>query len=167
MSANSPTYQCNGGGTPTVNTSSPYCIVPGGHPRMAICCAEAGNKTVMFKEDCYSWCNLALDKDAPVSDDDRWSRATNAFSDCLSRGEDSRQPVGMVCGKGYSSGDAATVTPSSTSSTTDGEVPSTSDAALAATTLPSSGVSRGSSCNVKMAGAVGLLVGIAFIAGLA
>ncbi|CZT18226.1 uncharacterized protein RCC_04070 [Ramularia collo-cygni] len=108
---NSPTLSCSAGGTPTVNTTAPYCVIPGGAQRMDYCCSDKGsavgpdNGNVGLVPDCYFWCELVFNGQGDI--DDQFSNAKNAFSNCLTTGTNASKSLGgMSCSKGASNGDA-------------------------------------------------------------
>lgn len=67
---------------------------------MDICCSQAGNGTVNFYPDCYSWCII----DVPGGDgtqDDAFRDAMDGLKSCLTSGDNSTESVPrMVCSPG-------------------------------------------------------------------
>ncbi|GAB1730293.1 hypothetical protein NU195Hw_g8526t1 [Hortaea werneckii] len=101
MSATSPTYNCTTADAPKVDTQSPYCLLPGGAPRMEICCSQVGNGTVNFIPDCYSWCNVNLAHAVYDTDPQRLWQLSEMLTDCLQSGVNRTISVsGMSCGLG-------------------------------------------------------------------
>ena len=112
---------------------------------------------VKFEEDCYTWCNLA--SSGQGDSDAQFKNAVDSFSRCLSTGDNSSAPSGMVCGEGS----AAQESSSPATTIVNAAVSQTSIDAVS-TPTESSGAQRVSaSGHAKMAG----LTGVLLVAGMA
>nr|POE56431.1 hypothetical protein CFP56_33403 [Quercus suber] len=97
----SPLFQCRSNGTPTPDTSSPYCIVHGGATRIAACCSGQSDSLsqVHFLPDCYLWCNVDL---VPYSGLDSLVQTHRKFAACLELGQDAAYVPDLFCGNATS-----------------------------------------------------------------
>ncbi|KAF2717081.1 hypothetical protein K431DRAFT_349868 [Polychaeton citri CBS 116435] len=90
MSANSPTYDCpNDAILPSsINTTGPYCIVPGGAPRMETCCTTLlPTSQLQVSDSCFAWCTISLSNTGSNSQQAQLQTAAQTFAYCLSHGE--------------------------------------------------------------------------------